>query len=204
MKKESMNSFWKDRFKNLKTFDSEWLAKVKEDFNVSGRLQAIDGFPCYAVSDDGRVFSCRPCSRTRRDSVIEMKHIKTTYGHRMVRMHDGTKCHLRQVHRLVAFSYLPQPEPHQTVVRHLDGNPDNNHYLNLSWGTQKENAQDCVRHGRTLKGTRNPNAKMNDARVLIVRALLAEGFSQTCIAAFFGVDTETIRRAAKKEQWSHV
>ena len=39
------------------------------------------------------------------------------------------------------------PRPRGMVVRHLDGNPRNNHLDNLAWGTQSANMRDAVRHG---------------------------------------------------------
>lgn len=50
-----------------------------------------------------------------------------------------------RVHRLVAEAFLDGSGP---VVRHLDGDPTNNHVENLAWGTQSDNAFDAVRHGR--------------------------------------------------------
>ena len=46
------------------------------------------------------------------------------------------------VHRLVAYAWLKKPKPYQKVVMHSDDNPENNHYSNLKWGTQKQNMND--------------------------------------------------------------
>ena len=44
------------------------------------------------------------------------------------------------VHRLVALSWVPNPNDLGVVV-HLDGDPKNNHAVNLRWGTQRQNMQ---------------------------------------------------------------
>lgn len=44
----------------------------------------------------------------------------------------------RTIHRLVAKTYLPNPNNYP-VVRHLDNNKLNNHISNLEWCTQKTN-----------------------------------------------------------------
>lgn len=52
------------------------------------------------------------------------------------------------VHRLVATAFHgPQPVG-KPIIRHLDGNPDNNSESNLQWGTHSENEEDKLRHGR--------------------------------------------------------
>lgn len=57
----------------------------------------------------------------------------------------GTLTHVF-VHRMVAEMFIPNPD-NLPVVRHLDGNPNNNNVLNLAWGTSKDNWEDSVRHG---------------------------------------------------------
>lgn len=51
------------------------------------------------------------------------------------------------VHRLVAEAFIPNPNNYPNV-RHKDDNRLNNHVDNLEWGTQSDNIQDAIRHGR--------------------------------------------------------
>ena len=51
------------------------------------------------------------------------------------------------VHRLVASTFLPNPDD-LPVVMHLDNDKLNNHTSNLKWGTTAENIQQAVREGR--------------------------------------------------------
>lgn len=179
------------------------IQTIRDRFGVAGELRELAFAPGYVVSDDGRAFSFIPCT-WHKECPRELRPVPHQYGYRMARLHINKKAILRGIHQLVAAAFLPLPQPGQKVVRHLDGDPANNHVDNLAWGTQAENLRDAIGHGRTLKGTRNPNAKLNDRRVQIVRALAAEGFATTAIATFFGVNRNSILRALNREQWGHV
>lgn len=56
------------------------------------------------------------------------------------------------IHRLVANAFIPNPN-NLPLVRHMDDNPSNNKVDNLAWGTQTDNMQDCVKHGRLVGDT---------------------------------------------------
>lgn len=52
-----------------------------------------------------------------------------------------------KIHQLVCVAYHGPKPLDKTLVRHLDGNPLNNHPDNLAWGTPHENYLDSVKHG---------------------------------------------------------
>lgn len=52
-----------------------------------------------------------------------------------------------KVHQLVCRAFHGERPTASHEVRHLDGNPMNNHADNLAWGTRSENALDRSRHG---------------------------------------------------------
>ena len=54
------------------------------------------------------------------------------------------------IHRLVAEAYIPNPE-NKPCVCHKDNNKLNNSVDNLYWGTQKENLEQMIKDGRSLK-----------------------------------------------------
>lgn len=64
---------------------------------------------------------------------------------------DGKKRKMRAHRFICEVFHGPAPSlKHQ--VRHLNGNPQDNHIENLAWGTPAENAQDRIRHGRQHRG----------------------------------------------------
>lgn len=95
----------------------------------------------YEVSSEGRVRSRHARGPEGTLSLFDLD------GYKRMTLWDGRVARAGQVHRLVAAALLPPPNPGQTEVRHLDGNPSNNSVANLAWGTHSENEFDKVRHG---------------------------------------------------------
>lgn len=87
----------------------------------------------YQVSSIGRV---------RNKKSKRMRNIQTTpEGYKFVILHDakhGIPNRTKGVHRLVAESFIPNPE-NKPCVNHKDETHDNNVVENLEWVTYKEN-----------------------------------------------------------------
>lgn len=84
------------------------------------------------VTKDGKVF--------KDNTLLKPRLFK---GYLRVKINGST--HL--VHRLVALTYIPNPE-NKPCVCHKDNNRTNNRVENLYWGTYKENTQQCIQDGR--------------------------------------------------------
>ena len=66
------------------------------------------------------------------------------YCHIALSKNDKTKpC---KVHRLVAMTFIPNPE-NKYSVNHIDGDKENNHVSNLEWATRKEQYQHAKETG---------------------------------------------------------
>ena len=102
----------------------------------------LKDFPDYYIAEDGEIVS------TIGYGLTFMKTWPNQYGHRYVRLRDrfGNKKRV-SIHRLVAETYIPNPNNYP-VVRHLDDCPENNDYWNLAWGTQADNVHDCLERKR--------------------------------------------------------
>lgn len=100
------------------------------------RWAPVPGYGRYQVSDQGNVRS----NRTPRLKPIPLRgHLKVNLYYEGSRWATG-----HYIHRLVADAFVEGAGP---VVRHLDGNPLNNVWTNLAWGTQSDNILDAVQHG---------------------------------------------------------
>ena len=132
------------------------------------KWKGISGFPNYIVSSLGRVKSIHS------GRILSQESLRDGY----LRVHlsrDGKAYHLL-VHRLVAMSFIPNPECKPTV-NHVDCNPKNNNVINLDWMTQKEQVN---WRDRTSKMIGNPNYRKS-------RKLLSKHLSKP----FYLVDVNT-------------
>lgn len=132
----------------------------------------VDG---YMVSNLGRVKSIGRWVKGKRVGAkyvhekILNPHIKNNRGYERVQIMgaDG-KRRLHLVHRLVAVSFIPNPNLHP-FVNHIDGNRNNNRIENLEWCTPKQN----VDHAMYVSWSHN-NPKVSRDEVLKIRELYKE------------------------------
>ncbi len=163
----------------------------------------VRGFIRYMVSDDGQVASLHHTGWRAR----LLTQTPDKRGYMVVTLAlGGTGCKRnRFVHQLVAESFIGPRPVNRPEVRHLDGNPANNHAWNLAYGTRAENAQDAVRHGTTAAGSRNGQAKLAEAQVREIRHRYAAGnVTQYELAAEYGVSQPRISNALNGRNWRHV
>ena len=76
---------------------------------------------------------------------------KTKAGYPEVSVVIKGKQRLMRVHRLVAMSFIPNPE-NKPQINHKDGVKDNNHISNLEWCTPSENITHAWHTGLISKG----------------------------------------------------
>ena len=114
--------------------------------------RVIPGYSDYEVSNLGRVRSYRN-RWGKRDTarLLNLRvHVKpmslTTYRRARI-FTDSGELKERYVHGLVLAAFVG-PRPDGMVTRHLNGNGADNRLANLRYGTQVENAQDRIDHGR--------------------------------------------------------
>src|SRR5512139_2131601 len=147
----------------------------------------------YSASNLGRIRSENRNVRhyaggvRRFKSRIRKAHIGT-WGYMIVCLSKENIDIKFSVHRLVLMSFTGGDRK-GLDVRHLDGDRTNNRLENLAWGTRTDNMQDCIVHGRTNKGSKNPNSKLTEKDVLAIRA---DTRRQRIIADDYNIDASTV------------
>ena len=97
-----------------------------------------DGYSDYEVSTYGRV--------KRKSTGTILKPTNDSRGYPAVTIIDSVGQHTKNVHRLVASTFIPNPDGKRTV-NHKDGDKRNNHITNLEWNTMSENITHAYRNG---------------------------------------------------------
>ena len=90
-------------------------------------LERIKGFERYAVTPDGRVWSYPK----RWHNGTWLKTFITGPGYKALALCKNGKTYKRNVHRLVAKAYIPNPE-NKPAVNHKDCDKLNNNVMFLS------------------------------------------------------------------------
>lgn len=67
-------------------------------------------------------------------------------GYKIVRLSKNGKLKTRTIHRLVAETFIYNPNQYN-VINHIDCNKANNVISNLQWCTQKHNVRESFRNG---------------------------------------------------------
>jgi DNA-binding CsgD family transcriptional regulator len=96
------------------------------------------------------------------------------------------------------------PRPEGMVVRHRNGNNQDNRPENLRWGTPAENYADRDEHGKLPRGEAQHAAKLTDEKVRQIRSLLVQGARLRDIADQFGVAAATVSDIAQRRTWTHL
>ena len=100
-------------------------------------IPGYEGF--YQVSDLGNIRSIR---------FNKIRNMKSwdSHGYRAVELCMNNNRYTVGIHRLVALTFIPNPE-NKPEVNHKDRNKSNNNVENLEWVTQSENVAHAYRHG---------------------------------------------------------
>lgn len=107
----------------------------------------IPNYPRYAINKKQEVLD------TKTNRVVQTDIDPNGYVVVYIRTPDSTSNRTVRLHRLMAFTYVYNPDPkNKTIINHIDGNKLNNNINNLEWCTIKENNQ----HARDI-GLTNDN-----------------------------------------------
>ena len=106
---------------------------------IDNRLYDIPGFEgLYKITRDGRIYGVR------------QKHWKKLLydknGYLKVTLYKEGKCYYYRVHRLVAITFIPNPD-NLPIVNHINSIRDDNRVENLEWCTVQQNNIHALQYG---------------------------------------------------------
>lgn len=89
----------------------------------------IKDFPDYEISSWGRI-------RNKKGEILTP--YKNHKGYLKIGLRQDGADHKKRIHRLVAETFLPNPN-NLPEVNHKDGNKENNSFTNLEWVSGEQN-----------------------------------------------------------------
>lgn len=156
----------------------------------------IPSFPRYEASSQGRIRNSETGTILRPTISNPAYYVVGIYGE------NRSRPIVRRVHVLVSEAFLG-PRPKGMVTRHGPGGCLDNSVANLSYGTQSQNLLDCHRDGTAPVGTRNPQAKLSEADIPVIRQRLQRE-QGAVIARDYGCSTSLIYLIKHNKIWTHV
>lgn len=150
----------------------------------------------YQVSNLGRVRSLK------FGRVLILKTRPNNSGYSQVWLYRDGRYEVHRVHRLVAETFIPNPD-NKREVNHLNGDKTDNRVGNLEWCTSSENKRHAVATGLLKSGENRHDAKLTAEQVIYTRDN-PDGLTGAELARLFGVDKNTISKIQLGKKYRNV
>lgn len=175
-------------------------------FEKRERWRQVKGFPCYVVSNFGRVMRSRPSYNchggisTYVGKILSRTELAT--GYLSVGLRKGDIQKRIAVHQLVMRAFVGIC-PAGYEVNHEDGNKKNCRLSNLEYCTKKQNMEHAARTGLTAKGEKHGHAKLTEKDVVRIRECSCYS-EATRLVKKLGVSRWSVEDAWYRKTWKHV
>jgi hypothetical protein len=158
----------------------------------------IEGFEGYFVTEDGKVFSSKRGYWKEIAQSVQRKYWA-------VKLWVSGKCKHIHVHRLLAITFIDNPE-NKPFVNHKDGDKLNCCVSNLEWVTRQENVDHAMENDLVpaMIGVNNGRALLTDNQVKEIYFSLLDGESSVVLAKLYGVEQTTIGNIKRRRLWKHI
>lgn len=167
--------------------------------NLPGFLD-IDAYPGYRISKEGVIVRKMKSTPFSKELKLQRKQYLT------VNLRKEGKSHCVTVHRLVAKTFVHNPNPEVfTDVNHKDGDKYNNSVDNLEWVTKSQNIKHAYETGlASNRGSRNPKSFLDEAKVEKIKIAIKNGVRNRDLASEYMVHKNIISDIKNGKTWSHV
>lgn len=153
-------------------------------------------FGKYKVSNMGRIMD------KNGDLLSLYDHPR---GYKSVSLSLCDNYRLKLVHRIVAETFIPNPE-NKPQINHKDGNKENNKVNNLEWVTQKENSVHASENGLLLRKKYNSNiSKLQKNEVLQIRSIYEQKWvTMKEVANAYNISIQAVSKIIRRQSYKYL
>lgn len=153
----------------------------------------------YFITTNGKIFK----SVMRGYIPINPSMIKGGYMRVGITCDNGKRSKFL-VHRLIALTYLPNPN-NKPEVNHIDGIKTNNNVSNLEWVTREENQSHAFAVGlNDNSGTNNGRTILDENQVIEIYYKLSNGARTIDISREYQLSNSTVHSIKIKSNWGYL
>ena len=113
-------------------------------------FKPIKGFEDYRISNHGRVYS------DKTNKILKPQLDRNGYAR--VKLYTNGQFIMKQIHRLVAQEFVPNPN-NEKIINHINCCKSDNHYKNLEWCNYSYNNKYAYDKGQNTKRYGSANGR---------------------------------------------
>ena len=131
------------------------------------------------------------------------------FGYQLCKVWRGAQIYFARVHRLVAETFIPNPD-NLPEVDHINCNKSDNWVENLEWVSSSKNKRRAILNGRydnascMRVGSDRPNTIYNEETIHKICQMLQDRKSNKEIIEALGVNKQIIGVVIGKHAWTHI
>ena len=169
----------------------------------------------YQISNYGRIRSLTRYVNCSPDNsfghILKGKILKqgdNGNGYKYISLKKNGKRKNFYVHFLVAEAFIGE-RPRGADINHIDCNKSNNTLKNLEYISRQENINHAVKNGllknrNHAKGEKQGSAKLNNQKVILIRAFFNFGVSNKKLSEIFKIHKATVSNVVLRQTWKHL
>ena len=163
---------------------------------IAKEIPGYGGF--YSITEDGFVISNSKKFKYSKNKFLKNSITEDGYLFVRLQLNGGSKkC---SIHRLIAISFIPNPNDYEQV-NHMDGNKLNNSISNLEWCSRKQNMIHASINNLMQKGSSRPSSKLTESQAIEIKN---SNLSGKQLSLIYGVSKNTVLLIKRGLKWKYL
>jgi hypothetical protein len=149
----------------------------------------------YFIDENGNIYRNNKIRKPKKSSGMPYYQID---------LWKKGKCEIKYIHRIVAETFIPNPD-NKPFVNHKNTIKTDNRVENLEWVSPKENTNHAKSNGlMDFNGEKNPQSKLTKEQIIQIKKEYVRNsrtFGSTALSKKYNVCFQQIIRIVNGERW---